>query len=117
MNHLLILISHYFSIGFLAILPILGASLSYGFDADEDAGGESDGGSLASAILMSGTSLASEAILANANPTNAAILQGQTVITPTLTTGSPTIASAKISSSGFLVLLVIGVVIFLLVRK
>lgn len=76
-----------------------------------------DGGSLAESILQSGTSLASTAILAGANPTNVALLQGQTVSTPALTTGSPTTASLGISSSGLLIILALGAIVFFMVRR
>lgn len=96
---------------------VIGASMSYGFDSygDDSSGDETSG--LAGSILASATSIGSELILANANPTNAAIISGQNVSTPTLVTGSPTTATASISSSMFLVFAVIGVIIFLLVRR
>lgn len=93
------------------------ASLNYGFDTYDD-GGSYGGSSLASELIGIGGSLANTAILANANPTNAAIITGQGVATPTLTTsGVPTVASARISGMGLLVVAIVGVALFFAVRR
>lgn len=89
----------------------------FGYDSQEDYNGGYGGSDLASTLIGVGGSLAQTAILANANPTNTALLTGQGVSTPTLqTTGVPTSVNMGFSGTGLLFVIVAGVVLFFLVR-
>lgn len=93
------------------------ASFSYGFDSSDDGGDGYSGSNLASQLIGIGGSLAQTALEVNANPTNVALLQGQAVQTPTLSTsGVPTVAAGSISTSGLLFVALAGIVLFFIAR-
>lgn len=86
------------------------ADFGFGYDSSGDSGGGYGGSSLAETIIGAAATLGSQAILANANTANVALIQGQAISSPSLTTsGQPYGASAKISGMGLLVLGLIAV--------
>jgi hypothetical protein len=92
------------------------ADFGFGYDSSGDSSDGYSGSELAGNLIGAGTSLLNTAILANANPTNVALLQGQSISTPTLQTTGSSMAGASISGMGLLFLVGAGVVLFFLVR-
>jgi hypothetical protein len=89
--------------------------MSFFEDFDDESSGGSDSSTLGD-IVSAGVTLGSTAILASANPTNVALLQGQAVQTPALiTSGSPVVSGM----SGLFWLLVIGglIVVIMAIRR
>lgn len=84
----------------------------FGFGASGDGSDGSDSGIWGS-LVSAGTALGTAAILSNANPTNVALMSGQQVQTPTLTTTG----LLGTSSSGLIWVVLIGVVLFFALRK
>lgn len=85
-----------------------------GITAFEDASSSASSSSgIWDSLISAGTAIGSTAILANANPTNVALMSGQQVSTPQLTTTG----ALGVSSSGLIWVVLIGVVLFFALRK